>query len=104
MRERSGSVSNAAISTGCTGHRSLGSSLARVRPLFCTASALMRYGTDPLGKIAVTVTLLTITSFLFLVYLAGFFANSLLAVVEHRRAASSGLFDGELSRLLPLGG
>ena len=43
--------------------------------------------------------MLTITFFLLLVYFAGFFANSLLAVAEHRAASSVGMFDGEFSCL-----
>ncbi|GAA5965043.1 hypothetical protein JCM8115_005691 [Rhodotorula mucilaginosa] len=51
-------------------------------------TALARVVTSPL-----TVTTLTITFFLLLVYFAGFFANSLLAVAEHRAASSVGMFD-----------
>lgn len=42
-----------------------------------------------------TVTFLTLVFFLLLVFLAGFLANSLLAVVEQRAASSAGMLDGE---------
>ncbi|GAA5866890.1 hypothetical protein JCM3774_004594 [Rhodotorula dairenensis] len=51
-------------------------------------TALARVVTSPL-----TVTVLTMVFFFLLVFGAGFFANSLLAVAEHRAAASVGLFD-----------
>ncbi|GAA5992084.1 hypothetical protein JCM10908_000737 [Rhodotorula pacifica] len=51
-------------------------------------TALARVVTSPL-----TVTTLTVTFFLFLVFCAGFFANSLLAIAEHRAASSVGMFD-----------
>ncbi|BGP52799.1 hypothetical protein JCM8202_003879 [Rhodotorula sphaerocarpa] len=51
-------------------------------------TSLARLVTSPL-----TVTFLTLVFFLLLVFLAGFLANSLLAVVEQRAASSAGMLD-----------